>query len=135
MKSAPKEIVPKNVESEVNATAFVRVMNYRDPPVIEGSVQSQDVRENSQMKTGGETERLTNLEKETVVETNRQSVEQVEEEQFNYATLSNKIILAKPENPEFDISLIVYHSGKLFLLQIDLSFYRGRIRPSQTHNR
>lgn len=69
------------------------------------------------MKTGGETERNTNLEKDTVVETNRQSVEQVEEEQFNYATLSNKIILAKPENPDFDISLIVYHAEAGYALR------------------
>ena len=64
------------------------------------------------MKTGGDTDRNTNVEKDTVVDTNRQSVDQVEEELFNYANLSNKIIMAKPENPEFDISLIVYHSGK-----------------------
>jgi len=88
------------------------------------------------MKTGGETERLDKADTATVGETNRNSVEQVEEEQFNYATLSNKIILAKPENPEFEISLIVYHSGKslLFMANSPL-FYRGWIRSSQTHNR
>ena len=75
MKSAPKEIIPKTPEQEVDATAFVRIMNYREPPVVEGSVQSQEVRETSQMKTGGDTDRATNIEKDTVVDTNRQSVE------------------------------------------------------------
>lgn len=75
VQSAPKEVIPKTPEQEVDATAFVRIQNYRDPPVIEGSVQSQEVRETSQMKTGGDTDRVTNVEKDTVVETNRQSVE------------------------------------------------------------
>ena len=39
-KSAPREVVHKTPEQEVEATAFVRIQNYRDPPVIEGSVQS-----------------------------------------------------------------------------------------------
>jgi len=39
-KSAPREVVQKTPEQEVEATAFVRIQNYREPPVIEGSVQS-----------------------------------------------------------------------------------------------
>jgi hypothetical protein len=69
------------------------------------------------MKTGGETERLDKADTATVGETNRNSVEQVEEEQFNYATLSNKIIMAKPDNPEFEITLIIYHSEAGYALR------------------
>ena len=89
------------------------------------------------MKTGGETERLDKADTATVGETNRNSVEQVEEEQFNYATLSNKIILAKPDNPEFEITLIIYHSGKspTHPLANPPLLYRGWLRSSQTHNR
>jgi hypothetical protein len=88
------------------------------------------------LKTGGETERLDKADTATVGETNRNSVEQVEEEQFNYATLSNKIIMAKPDNPEFEITLIIYHSGKSSLLLANPPLlYRGWLRSSQTHNR
>ena len=79
-------------------------------------------------KTEGDTAR--GKETETVIETQRQSVEQVEEEQFNYANLSSKIILAKPDNPDYDINLIVYHSGKFKLFVIYMfCCYRGWLLP------
>lgn len=38
-------------------------------------------------------------------------------EEFKYENISNKIILASPENPNFDISLLVFHSEAAFALR------------------
>ena len=72
---------PKPVEKAdpdaLEQTAYIRIQNYKEPPLIEGDVASQDGnREGS--KTEGDTAR--GADKETVLETQRQSVEQVEEE-------------------------------------------------------
>lgn len=45
------------------------------------------------------------------------SAPEKEEEIFNYAALSQKIIMAKPENPEFDINLIVHHTEAGYTLR------------------
>lgn len=45
------------------------------------------------------------------------SLPEKEEELFNYSSLSTKVILAKPENPEFDINLIVHHTEAGYALR------------------
>lgn len=79
----------------------MRLNNYRDPPIAE---PSQDGAKEGEEEAKDKT--IENAEAEPV------------EKVFNFAEISNKIIMATPTNPEpLDINLIVCHSEAAFALR------------------
>lgn len=92
----------KNTD-EIDVAGYISLKNYRDPPVAEPSVEGE-----------GE-----GVPKDKTIDPNEGAESQLrEDEVFDLAKISNKIILATPVNPEpIDINLAVYHSEAGFALR------------------
>lgn len=96
----------------MNAAAFVKIQNYRDPPVPEATIDTEN-----QEKTAEETAALAKTLKsdtETIQET---QFEEAKAEEWDFSKVSTKIILSQPVNTDFDINLILMHSEACYFIR------------------